>query len=54
VHTAANPATIEGLTPGEHTIQLVIADPGHVPVAGLASPTVTILVTEGGAATPTS
>ena len=47
VHTAANPATIEGLAPGEHTIQLVIADPGHVPVAALARPAVTVLVTEG-------
>jgi hypothetical protein len=53
VHTAANPATIEGLAPGEHTIQLVIADPGHVPIASLARPTLTILVTEG-AATPAS
>ena len=52
LHTAANPATIEGLAPGEHTIQLVLADPGHVPVAGLARPTLTIFVTEGGEATP--
>jgi hypothetical protein len=54
VHTAANPATIEGLAPGEHTIQLVIADPGHVPVAGLARPIVTILVAEGDEASPSA
>jgi plastocyanin len=44
LHTAANPATIEGLTPGPQTIQLVIANPGHVPVEGLARPKVTVIV----------
>ena len=43
IHTAANPATIT-LTPGEHTVQLVIGNPGHVPVAGLDRPTVTFTV----------
>lgn len=52
VHTAANPATIEGLAPGEHTLQLVIANPGHVPIPDLARPKVTIIVAEAGAATP--
>jgi hypothetical protein len=51
VHTAANPATVPGLAPGEHKIQLVIANPGHVPIEGLARPTVTVLV--AGQATPT-
>jgi Domain of unknown function (DUF4399)/Family of unknown function (DUF6130) len=51
IHTADNPATIEGLAPGEHTIQLVIGDPGHIPVAGLARPVVTVIVGEA-AATP--
>lgn len=46
VHTAANPVTIEGLAPGQHTVQLVIANPGHVPVPDLARPTVTFIVTE--------
>ncbi|MDF3040880.1 MAG: hypothetical protein K0Q71_3586 [Thermomicrobiales bacterium] len=49
IHTAANPATIEGLAPGEHTIQLVIADPGHIPVPGLARPQVTLIVGDAGA-----
>jgi hypothetical protein len=48
IHTAANPVTIEGLAPGEHTMQLVIADPGHVPVPGLARPRVTIIVGDAG------
>jgi uncharacterized cupredoxin-like copper-binding protein len=57
VHTAANPAAIEGLTPGPHTVQLVIGNPGHIPVADLARPRVTFIVAEGatpeaGAATP--
>jgi hypothetical protein len=53
IHTADNPVTIEGLAPGEHTIQLVIADPGHVPVPSLARPQVTLIVGEAGAgATP--
>lgn len=53
IHTAANPVTIEGLAPGEHTIQLVIADPGHIPVPGLARPQVTLVVGDAGAgATP--
>jgi hypothetical protein len=52
IHTAANPVTIEGLAPGEHTMQLVIADPGHVPVPGLARPRVTIIV--GDADSPAS
>jgi uncharacterized protein DUF4399 len=52
IHTAANPVTIEGLAPGAHTIQLVIADPGHVPIAGLARPQLTIIVSDQGASTP--
>lgn len=44
LHTAANPATLEGLAPGPHTIQLVIANPGHIPIEGLARPEVTIVV----------
>ena len=53
IHTAANPVTIEGLAPGEHTIQLVIGDPGHIPVPGLARPQVTLIVGDAGAgATP--
>lgn len=49
IHTAAIPVTIEGLAPGEHTVQLVIADPGHVPVPGLARPRVTAIVGDAGA-----
>jgi Domain of unknown function (DUF4399)/Family of unknown function (DUF6130) len=49
IHTADNPVTIEGLAPGQHTIQLVIADPGHVPVPALARPQVTLIVGEAGA-----
>jgi hypothetical protein len=49
IHTAANPMTIEGLAPGEHTIQLVIGDPGHIPVPGLARPQVTLIVGDSGA-----
>jgi hypothetical protein len=53
IHTAANPVTIEGLAPGEHTIQLVIGDPGHIPVPSLARPLVTLIVGDTGAgATP--
>jgi len=53
IHTAANPVTIEGLAPGEHTIQLVVGDPGHIPVPGLARPQVTLIVGDAGAgATP--
>jgi hypothetical protein len=53
IHTAANPVTIEGLAPGEHTIQLVIGDPGHIPVPSLARPLVTLIVCDTGAgATP--
>src|SRR5918995_5900780 len=52
IHTAANPVTIEGLAPGTHTIQLVIADPGHVPIAALARPQLTIIVSDQGASTP--
>ena len=52
IHTAANPVTIEGLAPGEHTVQLVIGDPGHVPIAGLARPQLTIIVSDQGASTP--
>lgn len=52
IHTAAYPATIEGLAPGLHTIQLVIANPGHVPVPDLARPTLTILAAGEEAATP--
>ncbi len=53
IHTAANPVTIEGLAPGEHTIQLVIGDPGHVPVPGIARPQVTLIVSDAVAgATP--
>jgi len=53
IHTAANPVTIEGLAPGEHTIQLVIGDPGHVPVPGIARPQVTLIIGDAGAgATP--
>jgi hypothetical protein len=44
VHTAANPATLPGLAPGEHTVQLVLGDPGHVPVPGLERPSVTFTV----------
>src|SRR5215207_5054555 len=55
IHTAANPVTIEGLVPGEHTIQLVIGDSGHVPIAALARPQLTIIVSDqGAAATPTT
>ena len=46
IHTAANPVTIEGLAPGAHTIQLVIADPGHVPIVALARPQLTITVSD--------
>jgi len=53
IHTADNPVTIEGLAPGAHTIQLVIADPGHVPIAGLARPQLTIVVSDQGAAAAT-
>jgi Domain of unknown function (DUF4399)/Family of unknown function (DUF6130) len=54
IHTAANPVMIEGLAPGQHTIQLVIGDPGHVPVPALARPQLTIIVGEAAAAgTPT-
>jgi hypothetical protein len=49
IHTAANPVTIEGLAPGEHTIQLVIGDPGHIPVPALARPQVTLIIGEAGA-----
>jgi hypothetical protein len=49
IHTADNPVTIEGLAPGEHTIQLVIGDPGHIPVPTLARPQVTLIVGEAGA-----
>jgi hypothetical protein len=49
IHTADNPVTIEGLAPGQHTIQLVIADPGHIPVPALARPQVTLIVGEAGA-----
>lgn len=52
LHTAANPATIEGLAPGLHTIQLVIANPGHVPILDLARPTLTLLVAGDSDATP--
>ena len=52
IHTAANPVTIGGLAPGLHTIQLVIANPGHVPVADLARPKLTIVVSDEGMATP--
>ena len=52
IHTAANPVTIGGLAPGLHTIQLVIANPGHVPVADLARPKLTITVSDEGMATP--
>jgi hypothetical protein len=55
IHTAASPVTLEGLAPGAHTIQLVIADPGHVPIAALARPQLTIIVSDqGAAATPTT
>ena len=50
LHTAANPVLVEGLAPGPHTIQLVIANPGHIPIADLARPTVTVVV--GGEGTP--
>jgi hypothetical protein len=54
IHTAANPVTIEGLAPGAHTIQLVIGDPGHVPVPALARPQVTVVIADTGVAgTPT-
>jgi hypothetical protein len=53
IHTASNPVTIEGLAPGEHTIQLVIGDPGHIPVPSLARPQVTLIVGDAGA-TPVS
>jgi hypothetical protein len=49
IHTAANPVLIEGLAPGEHTIQLVFGDPGHIPVPGLARPQVTVIVGDAGA-----
>jgi hypothetical protein len=53
IHTAANPVTIEGLAPGAHTIQLVIGDPGHIPVPTLARPQVTFIVGDASAgATP--
>lgn len=53
IHTAANPVTIEGLAPGAHTVQLVIGDPGHIPVPGLARPQVTLIIEDAGAsATP--
>ena len=44
VHTAANPAVLTGLAPGEHTVQLVIGNPAHVPVPGLDRPTVAFTV----------
>src|SRR5262245_53642997 len=46
LHTAANPAVLTNLPPGEHTVEMVVADPGHVPVAGLDRPTVTFTVSE--------
>ena len=53
LHTAANPAVLTNLPPGEHTVEFVIADPGHVPVPSLGRPQLTIIVGEAGAgATP--
>jgi hypothetical protein len=46
LHTAANPAVLTNLPPGEHTVEFVIANPGHVPVAGLDRPSVTFTVAE--------
>ena len=46
LHTAANPATLTNLPPGDHTVQLVIANPGHVPVEGLDRPSVSFTVVE--------
>ena len=46
LHTAANPATLSNLPPGEHTVELVIANPGHIPVEGLQRPSVTFTVAE--------
>ena len=43
VHTAANPATIT-LGPGRHRVELVIGNPGHVPVPGLDRPIVSFTV----------
>lgn len=44
IHTATSPVAIEGLTPGEHTIWLVLGDGVHVPFSARVEDKVTVTV----------